>query len=240
MSPGVCLNSCPLSHWCHPTISSSVVPFSSCPQSFLASGSFQMSQLLASGGQSIGTWASASILPMNIQNWFPLGLTGLISLQSKRLSRVFSSTTVQKHQFFGAQPSSWFNSHFRTWLLEKPWLWLYGCLLAKCCLCFSIHCLGLSWLSFQAQHCVRTTQRRGGAFPRSQAKCYFHRKSRDLRLPAAQTQREQAPARDAAEHKTMRTDFGAGWPRRTPVLPGPSSVTLNKWPHLSVPRGPHL
>ena len=101
-------------------------------------------------------------------------------------------------------------------------------------------CRGLSWLSFQTQHCVRTTQRRGGAFPRSQAKCYFHRKPRDPWLPAAQTQREQAPARDAAEHKTMRTDFGAGWPRTTPVLPGPSSVTLDKWPHLSVPQGPHL
>ena len=96
-------NSCPLSRWCHPTISSSVVPFSSCPQSLPASGSFQMSQLFASGGQSIGVSASASVLPMNIQDWFPLGLTVLISLQSQGLSRVFSNTTVQKHQFFGTQ-----------------------------------------------------------------------------------------------------------------------------------------
>ena len=103
-TPGVHSNSCPLSRWCHPTISSSVVPFS-CPQSFPASGFFQMSQLLASGGQSIGVSASASVLPMNIQDWFPLGRTGWISLQSKGLSRVFSNTTVQKHQFFGAQLS---------------------------------------------------------------------------------------------------------------------------------------
>ena len=93
------------SRWCHPTISSSVIPFSSCPQSFPASGSFQMSQLFASGGQSIGVSASTSILPMNTQDWSPLGWTGWISLQSKGLSRVFSSTTVQKHQFFGAQLS---------------------------------------------------------------------------------------------------------------------------------------
>ena len=97
------LNSCPLSQWYHPTISSSVVPFSSCPQSFPASGSFPMSQLAASGGQSAGVSASTSVLPMNMQDWFLLGLTGLISLQSKGLSRVFSNTTVQKHQFFGAQ-----------------------------------------------------------------------------------------------------------------------------------------
>ena len=99
-TPGACSNSCPFSRRCHPTISSSVVPFSSCLQSFLASGSFPMSQSFASGGQSIGASASASVLPMNIQDWFPLGLTGLISLQSKRLSRVFSNTTVQKRQFF--------------------------------------------------------------------------------------------------------------------------------------------
>ena len=104
-TPGVYWNSCPLSQWCHPTISSPVVPFSSCPQSFPASGSFQMSQFFASGGQSIGALASASVLPMNIQDWFPLGLTTLISLQSKGLSKVFSNTTVQKHQFFGAQLS---------------------------------------------------------------------------------------------------------------------------------------
>ena len=99
-TPGVYWNSCPLSQWCHPAISSSVIPFSSCLQSFLASGSFQMSQFFTSRGQSIGVSASASVLPMNIQDWFPLGLTGLISLQSKGL---FSNTTVKKHQFFGAQ-----------------------------------------------------------------------------------------------------------------------------------------
>ena len=99
-------SSCPLNQWCHSVISSSVVPFSSCPQSFPASGSFQMSQVFASGGQSIGVSASASVLPMNIQDWFPLGWTGWISLQSKGLSRVFSNTTVQKHQFFSPQLSS--------------------------------------------------------------------------------------------------------------------------------------
>ena len=103
--PGTYSNSCPLSWQCHPNISSSFVPFSSCPQSFSASGSFPVSQHFASGGQSIRASASASVLPMNIQGWFPLGLTDLISLQSKRLSRVFSSITVWKHQFFSAQPS---------------------------------------------------------------------------------------------------------------------------------------
>ena len=102
-TPGTCSNSCPLSWWCHPTISSSVVPFSSCLQSLPASGSFPVSQFFASGGQSTGLSASASVLPMNIQDWFPLGWTGWISLQSKGLSRVFSNTTVQKHQFFSAQ-----------------------------------------------------------------------------------------------------------------------------------------
>ena len=97
-------NSCPLSQWCHPTLSSSVIPFSSCLQSFPASGSLTMSQFFASGGQSIGASASASVLPMNIQDWFPLGWTGLISLLSEGLSRVFSSTTVQKHQLFSPQP----------------------------------------------------------------------------------------------------------------------------------------
>ena len=115
----VCSNLYPLSRWCHPTISSSVVPFSSCLQSFPASGSFPMSQLFSSGGLSIRVSASASVLPMNIQGWFPLGLTGLISLLSKGLSRIFSNTTVQKHQFFSAQPSFWNNSHILTWLLEK-------------------------------------------------------------------------------------------------------------------------
>ena len=104
-TPGVYSHSCPLSQWCHPTISSSVIPFSSCLQSFLASGSFQMSQFYASFGQSIGVSASVSVLPMNIQDWSPLGWTGWISLQSKGLSRVFSDTTVQKHQFFSAQLS---------------------------------------------------------------------------------------------------------------------------------------
>jgi len=99
-TPRACSNSCPSSWWCHPTISSSVVPFSSRLQSFPASGSFQMSQLFTSGGQNIGVSASASVLPMNNQDWFPLGLTGLISLQFKGLSRVLSNTTVQKHQFF--------------------------------------------------------------------------------------------------------------------------------------------
>ena len=114
--PGAYSNSCPSSWWCHPTISSPVVPFS-CLQSFPVSESFPMSQFFTSGGQRIG--ASASVLPMNTQAWFPLGLTGWISLQSKALSRVLSNTTVQKHQFFGTQLSLWSNSHICTWLLEK-------------------------------------------------------------------------------------------------------------------------
>ena len=104
-TPEVHPNPCPLTRWCHPTISSSAVPFSSCPQSFPASGSFQMSQLFASGGQGIGVSASTSVLPVNIQDWSPLGWTGWISLQSKGLSGVFSNTTVQKHQFFSTQLS---------------------------------------------------------------------------------------------------------------------------------------
>ena len=119
-TPGVHPNPCPLSKWCHPIISSSAVPFSFCPQSFPASGSFQMSQLFPSGGQSTGVSASTSVLPMNTQDWSPLGWTGWISLQSKGLSRVFSNTTVQKHQFFVAQLSSQSNSHIHTWPLEKP------------------------------------------------------------------------------------------------------------------------
>ena len=118
-SPRACSNSCPLSQWCHPAISSSIVPFS-CLQSFPASGSFLMSRLFTSGGQSIGASASASVLPTNSQDWIPLGLTGWVSLQSKGLSRVFSNTTVHKHQFFDAHPSLWFNSHIHTWLLGKP------------------------------------------------------------------------------------------------------------------------
>ena len=117
---GSCSDSCPSSQWCHPTISSSVTLFSSCIQSFPASGSFLMSQFLASGGQSIGASASTSVLPMNIQDWFPLGLTSLISLQSKELSRVFFNTPVQKHKFFSAQLSLWSNSHIHIWLLERP------------------------------------------------------------------------------------------------------------------------
>ena len=111
-------NSCPLSRGCHTTISSSVVLFSSCVQSFPASGSFPMSWLFTSGGQNIG--ASASVFPVNIQGWFPLVLTGLKSWQSKQLSRVFSSTTNWKHQFVSTQPSLWSNSRIHTWLLEKP------------------------------------------------------------------------------------------------------------------------
>ena len=124
-TPGVYPDSCPLSQWYHPTISSSVIPFSSCPQSLPASESFQMSQFFASGGQSIGVSASASVLPMNIQDWFILGWTSWISLLSKGLPRVFSNTTIQKHQFFGSQLSLWSNSHIHTWLLEKSQLWLY-------------------------------------------------------------------------------------------------------------------
>ena len=110
LSPRVCSNSCPLGQWCHPTISSSVTFFSSCPQSFPGSGFFPKSWLFISSGHSIGASASASFLPMNIQGWFPLGWTGFISLQSTGFSRFFSSTTVWKHQFFGTQPSSWSNS----------------------------------------------------------------------------------------------------------------------------------
>ena len=119
LSPRVCSNSWPLIQWCHPTIFTSGALFSSCPRSFLASGAFPMSWLFVSGGQSIGASASASVLPMYIQGWFPLGLTGLISLQSKGLSRVFSSTTVWKHQFLGTQTSLWSNSYIHTWLLEN-------------------------------------------------------------------------------------------------------------------------
>ena len=104
-TPGVHPNPCPLSWWCHPIISSFAIPFSSCPQSFPASGSFPMNQLFASGGQNIGVSASTSVLPMNTQDWSPLGWTGWISLKSRGLSRVFSNTTVQKHQFFSVQLS---------------------------------------------------------------------------------------------------------------------------------------
>ena len=119
-TPGVHSNSCPSSQWCHPAVSSSVVPFSSCPQSLPASGSYPMSQLFAWGSQSIRVSALASVLPKNTQDWSPLEWTGWISLQSKGLSRVFSNTTVQKHQFFGTQSSSQSNFHIHTWPLEKP------------------------------------------------------------------------------------------------------------------------
>ena len=113
-TPGVHSESRPSSPWCHPAISSSVVPFSSCPQSLPVSESFPMSHLFTRGGQSIEVSALASVLPMNTQDWSPLGWTGWISLQSKGLSRVFSNTAVQKHQFFGTQPSSQSNSHIHT------------------------------------------------------------------------------------------------------------------------------
>ena len=123
-SPRACSDSCPLSRWCQPTILSSVVLFSSCLQSFPSIRVFFNESVFASGGQRIGALAKElakeSALPMNIQDWFPLGLTGWISLQSKGLSRVFSNTTVQKQQFFGTQPSLWSNSHIHIWLLEKP------------------------------------------------------------------------------------------------------------------------
>ena len=118
--PRVYSDSCPLSRWCHPTISSSIIPFSSCLQSFPASGSFQMNQFFASGGQSIGVSASTLVLAIHIQDWFPLWWNGWIASKSKALSRVFSNTTVQKHQFFSAQLSLQSNSHIHTWLLEKP------------------------------------------------------------------------------------------------------------------------
>ena len=119
-TPRVSSDSCPSSPWCHPAISSSVIPFSSCPQSLPASKSFPMSQLFTWGSGSTGVSALASFLPKKSQGWSPLEWTGWISLQSKGLSRVFSNTTLQKHQFFSAQPSSQSNSHIYTWLLEKP------------------------------------------------------------------------------------------------------------------------
>ena len=148
LSPGVCSNSCLLYQWCHPTISSSVTPFYSCLQSFPAWESSQISQLFASGAQSIGASASASVLPMKTQGWFPLGLTGLISLQSKGLARVLSSTTIQKQQFYRAQPSLWSKS---TSIHDY---WKNHCLTiqtlsAKWYLCFWICYLGLSQHSFQ-------------------------------------------------------------------------------------------
>ena len=142
-SPKVCQSSCSLNQWCHPTISSSVTFFSSYPHSFPPLESFPMSQLFASGGQSIGAWALTSLLPKSIQGWFPLRLTGLIFLLFKGLSRVFFSTTVWMHQFFSTPPCLRSSSHICTWLLERPWPWLYRPLSAKWCLFFLTHCLGL-------------------------------------------------------------------------------------------------
>ena len=142
-TPRACSQSCLLSRWCHPTISSSVFPFSSRLQSFPASGSFPMSEFFASGGQNVGASASASVLPMNIQDWLPLWLTGWISFKSKGLSRVFPNTTVWKHQSSGTQPSLCSKSHIYTWLLIKTYIWLYRHLSAKWCLYFWICCVGL-------------------------------------------------------------------------------------------------
>ena len=119
-TPGAWANSCPSSRWLHPTISSSVILFSSCLQAFPVTGSFLVSQFFTLGGQSIGVSASASVLPMNIQDWFPLGWTVWISLLSRGFSRLFSSNTIRKHPFLSTQPSLWFNSHICTWLLENP------------------------------------------------------------------------------------------------------------------------
>ena len=144
-TPGVHSDSRSSSQWCHPAISSSVVPFSSCPQSLPASESFPVSQPFTWGGQSTGVSASASVLPMNTQDWSPLGWTGCNSLQSKGLSRVFSNTTVQKHQFFGAQPSSQSNSHIHTWPQEKPQPWLGSPLEKGMASHFSILALRTPW-----------------------------------------------------------------------------------------------
>ena len=161
LSPRDCSNSCPLNRWHHSIISSSVTLFSSCLQSFPASGSFQMSQLFASDGLRIGASASTSVLPMNIKGWFPLGLTGLISLQSKGLSRVFSNTTVLKHQFFSAQPSLWSNSHIHTWLLEKPSSWPHLNLIAPQRSHFQILSswgLGFQYMNFEEPQILSPSQ----------------------------------------------------------------------------------
>ena len=141
-TPGACSNSCPSRRWCHPTISSSVIPFSSCFQSLPASESFPMSQCSTSGGQSIGSF-SFSISPSNEYSGLTSFRIDWFDLAVQTTLKVFS-TAIWKHQFSGTQPSVWSNSHIRTWLLEKPWLWLYRPLLAKWCLCFLIYCLGLS------------------------------------------------------------------------------------------------
>ena len=168
-SSRVCSNSHSLSRWCHPTISSSVVPFSSCLLSFPASGSFPRSQLFTSGGRSAGASASASVFPVNIQGWFSLGLTGLISLLTKGLSR-FSSTTIWKHQFFGAQLSLWSKSHISTWLLEKPWILtiqtfvmsLLFKMLSRFVIAFlpGRKCLLISWLQSPSAVILRTKKRK--------------------------------------------------------------------------------
>ena len=144
LSLGACSNSYQLSQWCHPTIPSSVTIFSSCLRSFPASESFPMSWFFESGGQNIGASALASVLLVNIQGWFSLGLISLISLLSKGLLNIFSNTTIRKHQFFCAQPSLWSNSHICTWLPEKTKFWLYGPLSTKGDICFLIRCLDLS------------------------------------------------------------------------------------------------
>ena len=141
-TPGVCPNSCPSNWWYNPTISSSATLFFFCLQIFPESGYFPISHLFASSGQSIG--ASASVLPMSVQGWFPLELTGLTSLLSEGLLRVFSSSAIQKHQFFGVQTSLWSNSYILSHYWKDHSLWLYRPLLAKWCLCFLKHCLGLS------------------------------------------------------------------------------------------------
>ena len=142
--PGICSNSCLLSWWCYLTISFSAILFFGL-RYFPASGSFPVSQLFTSGGQSIGASASASFLPMNIQGWFPIGLTDFISLLLKGLSRVFSSITIQKHHFFCTQPSLWSNSHIHTWMTAGKTIALTnGPLSAKWCFCLLICYLGLS------------------------------------------------------------------------------------------------
>ena len=160
LPPWVCSNSCPLTWWCHPTILSSVTLFS-CPQSFPASGSFLMIWLFTSGGQSIRASVSASVLPMSIQGWFSLGLTGLISLLSKGFSKVFSSTIVLKNQFFGAQPCLWCSSRICTWLLEKPYLWLYY---------YFLYCKK----SWQGRYCSPISHTRKLRF-REVEHCHLHR-----------------------------------------------------------------
>ena len=148
LSPGFCSDSCLLSQWCYPTNSSSVILFSSCCQIFPSIRVFSNELALCIRWPKYWSFRFTSVLPMNIQGWFPLGLTSLISLLSKGLSRVFFDTTVQKHHFFSTQPSLWSNSHIHTRLLEKPQFWPYRSLSAKWYLCFLIHCLGLSLLLF--------------------------------------------------------------------------------------------